>query len=60
MRDRIDLEIKLMLESIKVAKHEHQLAAEYNVKLMNDRNELQQLIDEKKIKNESVLNNLKK
>lgn len=60
MRDKMDLEIKLMLESIKVVKHEHQIASQNNIKLMNERNELQQLVDKCKNKNEGVVTNLKK
>lgn len=60
MRDRMDLEIKLMLESIKVVKHEHVLASEYNVKLMSERAEAQELSDKNKYKNETVVANLRK
>jgi len=60
MRDRMDLEIKLMLESIKVVKHEHVLASDYNVKLMSERAEAQELSDKNKYKNETVVANLRK
>jgi len=56
----MDLEIKLMLESIKVVKHEHVLASEENVKLMGERVEVQELSDKNKYKNESVVANLRK
>jgi len=59
-RDRMDMEIKLSLEAIKVAKHELQLATNWGYKLKAEKEELDRLHLKHKKSNEGVVGHLKK
>jgi len=59
-RDKMDIEIKLMFESIKVSKHELQLGEDWRRKLKSEKMEIDRIINQNKVKNEREINSLTK